>query len=117
VGTGGDIAFTLDGTHAQFIGIPRGRSAQAGRSARTGAAIGVNSWWPGWARWTRAAERRRNHCLLGVGAESAARNQLAKARGCRVIGSIGTHGRRLADRPADRRVRSFDGSTVERVKP
>jgi NADPH2:quinone reductase len=120
-GTGGDIGFTRDGTHAEFIKIPVAALARkpSTLSHDEASAIGVNFVvaWLGTVEYAKLAEGE-TIAVIGVGGGvGGAVTQIAKARGCRVIG-IDRHAPR-ADSPAARLSDAyvpFDDSTVERVK-
>jgi NADPH2:quinone reductase len=120
-GTGGDIGFTRDGTHAEFIKIPVAALARkpSTLSHDEASAIGVNFVvaWLGTVEYAKLAGGE-TIAVIGVGGGvGGAVTQIAKARGCRVIG-IDRHAPR-ADSPAARLSDAyvpFDDSTVERVK-
>lgn len=120
-GTGGDIGFTRDGTHAQFIGIPvRALSRKPTKlSHEQASAIGVNFVvaWLGAVEYAQLSAGETIAVLGANGGVGGAVIQLAKARGCRVIG-IDRHAP-AGDSPTGRLIDEyvpFDDSTVERVK-
>ncbi|SIT35556.1 putative zinc-containing alcohol dehydrogenase [Paraburkholderia ribeironis] len=88
-GTGGDIGFTRDGTHAEFIKIPL---AALSRKPTTltyseAAAIGVN-FVVAWLGTVEYAQLRAGETIAVIGAGGGVGGavvQLAKARGARVI--------------------------------
>lgn len=120
-GTGGDIGFTLNGTHAEFIKIPVHALARkpANLSHEQASAIGVNFVvaWLGTVEYAKLAEGETIAVIGAGGGVGGAVTQIAKARGSRVIGI----GRRApqAGSPAARLIDDFvlfDDATVERVK-
>jgi NADPH:quinone reductase len=89
-GTGGDVGFTRDGTHAQFIKVPLAALARKPTtlSHEEASAIGVNFVvaWLGTVSYAQLAEGE-TIAVIGVGGGvGGAVTQIAKARGCRVIG-------------------------------
>ncbi|HSZ56784.1 MAG TPA: zinc-binding alcohol dehydrogenase family protein [Tepidisphaeraceae bacterium] len=91
-GTGGDIGFTRDGTHAQFILLPRAAAAPKPEalSMEAAGAAGV-TFVTAWSAMVRAANMGRNDTAAIVGAAGgvgSAALQIAKARGARVIGIV-----------------------------
>jgi NADPH2:quinone reductase len=89
-GTGGDIGFTRDGTHAQFIQIPAAALSRkpANLSHEHASATGVNFViaWLGAMEYARLA-RGETVAIVGIaGGVGGAVAQLAKALGCRVLG-------------------------------
>lgn len=120
-GTGGDIGFTRDGTHAEFIEIPAAALARkpAVLSHAQAASIGVNFVvaWLGTVDYARVAEGE-TIAVIGVsGGVGGAVTQIAKARGARVIG-IGRDAPHPAS-PAARLIDAFvpmDERTAERVR-
>ena len=89
-GTGGDIGFTRDGTHAEFIKVPvAALSRKPGTLSHDEAsAIGVNFVvaWLGLVMYARLAEGETIAVIGAGGGVGGAVTQIAKARGCRVIG-------------------------------
>jgi len=89
-GTGGDIGFTRDGTHAEFIKIPVAALARkpATLSHEEASAIGVNFVvaWLGTVDYAKLAEGETIAVIGAGGGVGGAVTQIAKARGCRVIG-------------------------------
>jgi NADPH2:quinone reductase len=88
-GTGGDIGFTRDGTHAEFIRIPlAGLSRKpAVLSHAEASAIGVN-FVVAWLGTVEYAQLRAGETIAVIGAGGGvggAVAQIAKARGARVI--------------------------------
>jgi NADPH:quinone reductase-like Zn-dependent oxidoreductase len=120
-GTGGDIGFTRDGTHADFIKIPRAALARkpSTLSHEEASAIGVNFVvaWLGTVEYAQFSAGE-TVAVIGVGGGvGGAATQIAKARGARVIG-IDRHAPSL-DSPAGKLIDAyvpFDASTVERVR-
>ncbi|QGZ53942.1 quinone oxidoreductase family protein [Paraburkholderia acidiphila] len=120
-GTGGDIGFTRDGTHAEFIEVPVAALAlkPAALSHAQAASIGVNFVvaWLGTVDYAHLAEGE-TIAVIGVsGGVGGAVTQIAKARGARVIGV----GREAppAGSPAARLIDAFvpmDEHTAERVR-
>jgi NADPH:quinone reductase-like Zn-dependent oxidoreductase len=120
-GTGGDIGFTRDGTHAEFIEVPVAALARkpASLSHAQAASVGVNFVvaWLGTVEYARVAEGE-TLVVIGVsGGVGGAVTQIAKARGARVIG-VGREAP-LAGSPAARLIDDFvtmDEHTAERVR-
>jgi len=120
-GTGGDIGFTLDGTHAEFIKIPVRALARkpANLSHEQASAIGVNFVvaWLGTVEYAKLAPGETIAVIGAGGGVGGAVTQIAKARGSRVIGI--NRDALLAGSPAARLVDDFvpfDDATVERVR-
>jgi NADPH:quinone reductase len=120
-GTGGDIGFTRDGTHAQFIKIPLEALALKPRtlSHEEASAIGVNFVvaWLGTVNYAQLAEGETIAVIGAGGGVGGAVTQIAKARNCRVIGidrkapAAGSPAAALIDTFVP-----FDEHTVERVR-
>jgi NADPH:quinone reductase-like Zn-dependent oxidoreductase len=89
-GTGGDIGFTRDGTHAQFIKLPLAALSRkpAALSHEQACAIGVNFVvaWLGTVDYAKLAEGETIAVIGAGGGVGGAVTQIARARGCRVIG-------------------------------
>jgi NADPH:quinone reductase len=89
-GTGGDIGFTRDGTHAEFIRIPVAALVRKPTtlSHEEASAIGVNFVvaWLGTVDYARLTEGETIAVIGAGGGVGGAVTQIAKARGCRVIG-------------------------------
>ncbi|MFC0400051.1 quinone oxidoreductase family protein [Paraburkholderia rhizosphaerae] len=88
-GTGGDIGFTRDGTHAEFIRIPVAALARKpmNLSHEQAASIGVN-FVVGWLGAVEHAKLAAGETIAVIGASGGvggAVTQIAKARGARVI--------------------------------
>ncbi|MGF6243561.1 NADPH2:quinone reductase [Paraburkholderia sp. GAS38] len=120
-GTGGDIGFTRDGTHAQFIKIPLAALSRKPKtlSHEQAAAIGVN-FVVAWLGAVDHAQLKAGETIAVIGAGGGVGGavvQIAKARGCRVIG-VDRHPP-LPDSPAGRLIDAyvpFDEHAIERVK-
>ncbi|CAB3776052.1 D-arabitol-phosphate dehydrogenase [Paraburkholderia caffeinitolerans] len=120
-GTGGDIGFTRDGTHAEFIEIPVEALVRkpASLTHAQAASIGVNFvvGWLGTVDYAQLAEGE-TIAVIGVsGGVGGAVTQIAKARGARVIG-IGREAP-AAESPAARLIDVFvpmDADTAQRVR-
>ncbi|HVE06318.1 MAG TPA: zinc-binding alcohol dehydrogenase family protein [Paraburkholderia sp.] len=88
-GTGGDIGFTRDGTHAQFIRVPLASLARkpANLSHEQAASIGVNFVvaWLGTVEYAQLAAGETIAVIGASGGVGGAVTQIAKARGARVI--------------------------------
>jgi NADPH:quinone reductase len=120
-GTGGDIGFTRDGTHAEFIKIPLAALSRKPKtlSHEHAAAIGVN-FVVAWLGAVDYAQLKAGETIAVIGAGGGVGGavvQIAKARGCRVIGVD----RRAPaeDSPAGRLIDEFvlfDEHAAERVK-
>ncbi len=120
-GTGGDIGFTRDGTHAQFIKIPVAALARKPSTLthEEASAVGVNFVvaWLGVVDYAQLIAGETVAVIGASGGVGGAVVQIAKSRGCRVIGVD----RRApaADSPAGRLIDEYvalDDSTAERVK-
>lgn len=120
-GTGGDIGFTRDGTHAQFIRIPVAALSRkpSNLSHEEASAIGVN-FVVAWLGTVDYAQLREGETIAVIGAGGGvggAVTQIAKARGARVIG-VDRHAP-AAGSPAGRLIDHYvplDASAVETVK-
>ncbi|WP_144151600.1 zinc-binding alcohol dehydrogenase family protein [Paraburkholderia sp. BCC1885] len=120
-GTGGDIGFTRDGTHAEFIKIPLAALSRkpATLSHEQAAAIGVN-FVVAWLGTVEYAQLKAGETIAVIGAGGGVGGavvQIAKARGCRVIG-VDRH-EPQADSPAGRLIDEyvpFDEHATERIK-
>ncbi|WP_027816746.1 quinone oxidoreductase family protein [Paraburkholderia bannensis] len=120
-GTGGDIGFTRNGTHAEFIEIPVAALARKPKSLShaQAASIGVN-FVVGWLGTVDYAQLSAGETIAVIGVSGGvggAVTQIAKARGARVIGV----GREApdADSPAARLIDAFvpmDGDTAAKVR-
>ncbi|WP_321854878.1 quinone oxidoreductase family protein [Paraburkholderia tropica] len=120
-GTGGDIGFTRDGTHAEFIEVPVAALAKkpASLTHAQAASIGVN-FVVGWLGTVDYAQLAAGETIAVIGVSGGvggAVTQIAKARGARVIG-IGREAPD-ADSPAARLIDAFvpmDADTARRVR-
>jgi NADPH2:quinone reductase len=120
-GTGGDIGFTRDGTHSEFIKIPLAALSRKPKtlSHEQAAAIGVN-FVVAWLGTVEYAQLKTGETIAVIGASGGVGGavvQIAKSRGCRVIGV--DRDAPLADSPAGRLIDEFvqfDEHTAERVK-
>ena len=120
-GTGGDIGFTRDGTHAEFIEIPVAALARkpAALDHAQAASIGVNFVvaWLGAVDYAKV-EAGETVVVIGVsGGVGGAVTQIAKARGARVIGVA--RDTPHPDSPAARLMDAFvplDDHTAARVR-
>ncbi|WP_028220975.1 quinone oxidoreductase family protein [Paraburkholderia oxyphila] len=120
-GTGGDIGFTRDGTHAEFIEIPVAALVRKPVSLthEQAAAIGVN-FVVGWLGTVDYAQLTAGETIAVIGVSGGvggAVTQIAKARGARVIG-VGPEAPH-ADSPAARLIDAFvpmDADTARRVR-
>jgi NADPH:quinone reductase-like Zn-dependent oxidoreductase len=120
-GTGGDIGFAIDGTHAQYIKVPVDALARkpAAISHEQASAIGVN-FVVAWVGAMSYAQLREGETIAVIGAGGGvggAVTQIAKSRGCRVVGinpkPLDPHS------PAGRRIDhfvAFDEHTVTHVR-
>jgi NADPH:quinone reductase len=120
-GTGGDIGFTRDGTHAEYILVPLAALARkpAALSHEEASAIGVNFVvaWLGTVNYAQLQEGETIAVIGAGGGVGGAVTQIAKARGCRVIG-IGKTAP-AAGSPAAELIDTFvpfDDNTVNRVR-
>jgi len=99
-GTGGDIGFTRDGSHASHIVLP-GKAVQPlprNLSMQRAATVGV-TFVTAWLSLVDAAQLQAGETLLVVGATGGvgkAAMQIAKWKGARIIGTV----RRESDRAA-----------------
>ncbi len=108
-GTGGDIGFTRDGTHAQFIKIPLSALVRKPTtlSHEQASAIGVN-FVVAWLGTVEYAKLRKGETIAVIGASGGvggAVTQIAKAIGCRVIGV--DRSPPLSDSPAGRLIDEY----------
>ena len=120
-GTGGDIGFTRDGTHAQFIKIPVGALSRKPRTLthEQASAIGVNFVvaWLGVVDYAQLVAGETVAVIGASGGVGGAVVQIAKSRGCKVI-AVDRH-EPDADSPAGRLLDHhvpFDEHAAERVK-
>lgn len=120
-GTGGDIGFTRDGTHAQFIKIPLGALSRKPTtlSHAEASAIGVNFVvaWLGTVEYARLQAGETIAVIGAGGGVGGAVVQIAKARGARVL-AVDRHPL-SADSPAGRLIDEyvpFDEHVTEGVK-
>ncbi|RDS86394.1 quinone oxidoreductase family protein [Dyella psychrodurans] len=89
-GTGGDVGFSRDGTHAEYIKVPIAALARkpAALSHEQASAIGVN-FVVAWLGTMDYAQLREGETIAVIGAGGGvggAVTQIAKSLGCRVIG-------------------------------
>ena len=120
-GTGGDIGFTRDGSHAEFIKIPVAALSRKPTtlSHEEASAIGVNFVvaWLGTVDYAKLAEGETIAVIGAGGGVGGAVTQIAKARGCRVIGvdrkapAVGSPASLLIDDYVP-----FDEHTTQRVR-
>ncbi|SIT45410.1 Alcohol dehydrogenase [Paraburkholderia piptadeniae] len=120
-GTGGDIGFTRDGTHAQFIKIPAGALSRKPQSLthEQASAIGVNFVvaWLGVVDYAHLVAGETVAVIGASGGVGGAVVQIAKSRGCRVIAV--DRRKPDADSPAGRLIDHYvplDDNAVQRVK-
>ena len=120
-GTGGDIGFTRDGTHAQFIKVPTAALSRKPRnlSHEEASAIGVNFVvaWLGTVTYAQLTEGETIAVIGAGGGVGGAVTQIAKARNCRVIGI--DRAAPAAGSPAASLIDDFvpfGDNTVERVR-
>lgn len=103
-GTGGDIGFTHDGTHAEFLQIPITALSRkpANLSHAEAASVGVNFVvaWLGAVEYGRVSAGETVAVIGASGGVGGAVTQIAKARGARVI-AVDRH-EPPADSPAGR---------------
>jgi NADPH:quinone reductase len=120
-GTGGDIGFTRDGTHAQYIKVPVTALARKPNilSHEEAASVGVN-FVVAWLGTIDFAQLREGETVAVIGAGGGvggAVTQIAKSLGCRVIGI--NRDPLAPQSPAGRRVDAFvtfDEETVAHVR-
>jgi NADPH:quinone reductase-like Zn-dependent oxidoreductase len=89
-GTGGDVGFTRDGSHAELLGVPVEALARMPEalSFAEAATVGVN-FVVGWLGAVEAAQLDKDETIAVVGVSGGvggAVAQIARARGARVIG-------------------------------
>lgn len=91
-GTGGDIGFTRDGSHAQFILLPvEALTPKAARLSMDQVGAAGLTYVTAWSAMVTAAAVRAGDVAVVVGASGgvgSAALQIAKARGARVIGAV-----------------------------
>jgi NADPH2:quinone reductase len=91
-GTGGDVGFTRDGSHAQFIFLPIGAlTAKPARLSMEQAGSAGVAYVTAWSALVTAAGVHAGDVAVVIGAAGSvgtAAVQIAKARGARVIGAV-----------------------------
>jgi NADPH:quinone reductase-like Zn-dependent oxidoreductase len=120
-GTGGDIGFTRDGTHAEFIKVPLAALSRKPKtlSHAEASAIGVN-FVVAWLGTVEYAQLQAGETIAVIGAGGGVGGavvQIAKARGARVI-AVDRHPLD-ADTPAGRLIDEyvpFDENTTDRLR-
>ncbi|REE22981.1 NADPH:quinone reductase-like Zn-dependent oxidoreductase [Paraburkholderia sp. BL27I4N3] len=120
-GTGGDIGFTRDGTHAEFIKVPLAALARKPKtlSHAEASAIGVN-FVVAWLGTVEYAHLQAGETIAVIGAGGGVGGavvQIAKARGARVI-AVDRHPLD-ADTPAGRLIDDyvpFDENVTDRLR-
>ena len=120
-GTGGDIGFTRDGTHAEFIKVPLAALSRKPKtlSHAEASAIGVN-FVVAWLGTVEYAHLQAGETIAVIGAGGGVGGavvQIAKARGARVI-AVDRHPLD-ADTPAGRLIDDYvplDESVADRLK-
>ncbi|MFM0002007.1 zinc-binding alcohol dehydrogenase family protein [Paraburkholderia dipogonis] len=120
-GTGGDIGFTRDGTHAEFIKVPLAALSRKPKtlSHAEASAIGVN-FVVAWLGTVEYAQLQAGETITVIGAGGGVGGavvQIAKARGARVI-AVDRHPLD-ADTPAGRLIDEyvpFDENTTDRLR-
>ncbi|MFM0119086.1 zinc-binding alcohol dehydrogenase family protein [Paraburkholderia sp. RL18-101-BIB-B] len=120
-GTGGDIGFTRDGTHAEFIKVPLAALSRKPKtlSHAEASAIGVN-FVVAWLGTVEYAQLQADETIAVIGAGGGVGGavvQIAKARGARVI-AVDRHPLD-ADTPAGRLIDEyvpFDENTTDRLR-
>ncbi|MFM0221234.1 quinone oxidoreductase family protein [Paraburkholderia dipogonis] len=120
-GTGGDIGFTRDGTHAEFIKVPLAALSRKPTtlSHAEASAIGVN-FVVAWLGTVEYAHLQAGETIAVIGAGGGVGGavvQIAKARGARVI-AVDRHPLD-ADTPAGRLIDAyvpFDENTTDRLR-
>ncbi|RKR37170.1 zinc-binding alcohol dehydrogenase family protein [Paraburkholderia sp. BL17N1] len=120
-GTGGDIGFTRDGTHAEFIKVPLAALARKPKTLNhaEASAIGVNFVvaWLGTVEYARLQAGETIAVIGAGGGVGGAVVQIAKARGARVI-AVDRHPLD-ADTPAGRLIDDyvpFDENVTDRLR-
>lgn len=108
-GTGGDIGFVRDGTHAEYIKVPIGALVRkpAALDHAQASAIGVNFMvaWLGAMDYAQLREGESIAVIGAAGGVGGAVTQIAKTLGCRIIG-IDRHPVD-ANSPAGKRIHEF----------
>ena len=91
-GSGGDVGFTVDGSHAQYIVLPVAALAEKpGKISMDDAGTAGVSYVTAWSALVGAAKISSSDTALIVGAGGAvgsAAVQIARAKGARVIGAV-----------------------------
>lgn len=91
-GTGGDVGFTRDGSHAQFIAVPsEGVTLKPSSLAIEAAGMAGVTFVAAWSAMVVAAQIARGETALIIGAAGgvgSAAAQIAAWRGARVIGAV-----------------------------
>src|SRR3954465_3974893 len=92
MGTGGDIGFTRDGSHAQFILLPiTALTTKPARLSMDQAGLAGLTYVTAWSAMVTAAAVRAGEVAVVIGATGgvgSAAVQIAKAMGARVIGAV-----------------------------
>ncbi|MGB0070743.1 MAG: zinc-binding alcohol dehydrogenase family protein, partial [Isosphaeraceae bacterium] len=120
-GTGGDLGFRRDGSHAEYLAVPVEAVLVRpdGLGPEQAAAMGLG-YMTAWAAVVDAAGLRAGETILitGVtGAVGGAAARIARWRGARVIGTIRKAGEQVAipDLPVDQYINLGDGPLPESV--
>jgi NADPH2:quinone reductase len=91
-GTGGDIGFTRDGTHAQYVLLPRAgvalRPAAMGADAAGSAGVTFVTAWQAMVTAAKISPGETALIIGAAGGVGSAAVQIAKLRGARVIGAV-----------------------------
>jgi NADPH:quinone reductase len=120
-GTGGDIGFTADGTHAEYILVPVSALVRkpAALSHEQASAVGVN-FVVAWLGTVDYAQLREGETIAVIGAGGGvggAVTQIAKSLNCRIVGV--DRSPIEANSPAGKRIHefvNFDEHTVAHVR-
>jgi NADPH:quinone reductase len=118
-GTGGDIGFTKDGSHAQYILLPLAALTSKPKNLSTEAAGSAGlTYVTAWSAIVTAADVSKEDLVLIIGAAGgvgSAAVQIAKMRGAKVIGGIRSdeEAARARENGVDAVVNTQSGNVVE----
>jgi len=121
-GTGGDVGFTRDGSHAEYLLLPAAAvTAKPARLTMEAAGAAGLTFVTAWSAMVTAAEAAAGETAIIFGAAGgvgSAAVQIAKARGCRVVGVVRSEEDAAAAKQngADEVVNSKVGSATDALK-
>jgi NADPH2:quinone reductase len=121
-GTGGDVGFTRDGSHAQFILLPLAAlTPKPGTLSMDAAGSAGLIFVTAWSALIGAAAMSRDETVLVIGASGgvgSAAVQIGKARGAMVIGAVRSDAdvARVRDNGANKTVSTGSGNWIDDVR-